>query len=183
MAKIKEFKLSSKKKITSAVECLDMEELEDDGFTEGDVNFGKSIATFSFSMNDNLKDSQASIQHQLVSNNFKEELLPEEQFIKTIPKELTPHEEISKTIQKDLTPQEDFSKTFPKGMTPFINGEQFTLKRCYQFRSSTVRKLNELKANHPDVNAYLNTILDEAILYYHHHIFNESGKYETSQTR
>ena len=67
-------------------------------------------------------------------------------------------------------------------MTPFINGEQFTLKRCYQFRPSTVRKLNELKANHSDVNAYLNTILDEAILFYHKHVFNESEKYKTPQT-
>ena len=75
-------------------------------------------------------------------------------------------------------PEEQILKALPKGLTPLINGEQFTLKRCYQFRSSTVRKLNELKANHSDVNAYLNTILDEAILYYYNHIFNESDKVE-----
>lgn len=63
-----------------------------------------------------------------------------------------------------------------KGVTPPIDGEYFTLKRCYQFRPSTIRKLNEIKAKHSDVNAYLNTILDEAILHYYDHILNNSSR-------
>jgi hypothetical protein len=57
------------------------------------------------------------------------------------------------------------------GLTPPIDGETFKYKRCYQFRESTVRMLNELKAAHPDVNVYLNTILDEAIRHYYKYFF------------
>jgi hypothetical protein len=59
-----------------------------------------------------------------------------------------------------------------RGSTPAVDGEAFTLKRCYQFRPSTLRKLNELKAQHQEVNVYLNTIIDEAISHYHEHIFS-----------
>jgi hypothetical protein len=59
-----------------------------------------------------------------------------------------------------------------RGATPPKDGETFTLSRCYKFRPSTLRKLNELKAQHSDVNVYLNTIIDEAILHYHEHIFS-----------
>ena len=169
MALLKELKVNVNKKSNSAAECLDIEDQEEDGFTEGNTKLGKSIASFSFGMNDNHKDSQETIQQQLVSANSKEDLRPVEKILKIISNEQTLKENITKAI--------------PKGLTPLINGEQFTLKRCYQFRQSTVRKLNELKANHPDVNAYLNTILDEAILHYHNHIFNESGEYKTPQTR
>jgi hypothetical protein len=50
----------------------------------------------------------------------------------------------------------------------------FRYKRCYQFRESTVRMLNELKAAHPDVNVYLNTILDEAIRHYYKYFFHKN---------
>lgn len=63
----------------------------------------------------------------------------------------------------------------PKGITPPINGEPFNIKRSYQFRESTVRMLNELKANHPDVNVYLNTIVDAAIRHYHDYIINQGN--------
>jgi hypothetical protein len=59
-----------------------------------------------------------------------------------------------------------------RGATPAVDGEAYTLKRCYQYRPSTVRKLNELKANHWDVNVYLNTIIDEAISHYYEHVFH-----------
>jgi hypothetical protein len=59
-----------------------------------------------------------------------------------------------------------------RGSTPPVDGEAFTLKRCYQFRPSTLRKLNELKAQHSEVNVYLNTIIDDAITHYHEHIFS-----------
>jgi hypothetical protein len=32
---------------------------------------------------------------------------------------------------------------------------------------STAKMLNEIKASHPDVNVYMNTIVDEAIKYYY----------------
>ena len=76
----------------------------------------------------------------------------------------------------EQTPEEHITKAITKELTSLINGEQFPLKLCYQFRPKTLRKLNELIANHPDVNAYLNTILDKAILHYHNHIFTERAE-------
>ncbi|MEQ8156397.1 MAG: hypothetical protein ABRQ25_16215 [Clostridiaceae bacterium] len=68
-------------------------------------------------------------------------------------------------------------KPAANGITPPIDGEDFDIKRTFKFRKSTIRKLNELKANHPDVNAYLSTILDNAINHYYNHIINsESDK-------
>ena len=60
------------------------------------------------------------------------------------------------------------------GIIPPINNEYFDIKRTYTFRKSTVRKLNELKAMHPDINAYLSSILDEAINHYYDFITKEN---------
>ena len=62
------------------------------------------------------------------------------------------------------------------GMAPPINGEYLDTKRTYMLRSSTVRKLNELKSIHPQINTYVSTIVDIAIAHYYNHIINEGGK-------
>lgn len=67
------------------------------------------------------------------------------------------------------------NKKLAYGITPPIDGEMFDIKRSYTFRQSTVRKLNELKAIHPDINVYMNTIVDAAINYYYNYIINENG--------
>lgn len=64
-------------------------------------------------------------------------------------------------------------KPYANGIIPPINNEHFDVKRTYILRKSTVRKLNELKAMHPDVNAYLSSILDEAINHYYDYITKE----------
>jgi hypothetical protein len=72
------------------------------------------------------------------------------------------------------------SKTYasaPRGLTPPVNGEHFTIKRSYAMRPSTVRKLNALKAEHPDVNALLNTIVDMAVSHYYNYIFSKNGSF------
>ncbi len=68
-----------------------------------------------------------------------------------------------------------FGKPSPNGITPPVDGETFDIKRTYPLRKSTVRKLNELKAAHPDINAYLSTILDSAIVHYYNYIFHQGG--------
>lgn len=57
------------------------------------------------------------------------------------------------------------------GITPPIDGEYFTINRGYKLRPSTVRKLNEIKAGHRDINIYMNTIVDEAINHYYEDVF------------
>ncbi|WP_315078513.1 hypothetical protein [uncultured Clostridium sp.] len=63
----------------------------------------------------------------------------------------------------------------PKGLTTPIDGELFNIKRSYQFRESTLRELNKLKAMDSDINIYLNQILDKAICFYYNHITKEGS--------
>ncbi|NFO28835.1 hypothetical protein FDB41_10555 [Clostridium botulinum] len=58
------------------------------------------------------------------------------------------------------------------GSTPPIDGEVANIKRSYTLRKSTVRKINELKSIHPDINVCVSTIVDIAIAYYHEYITN-----------
>lgn len=60
-----------------------------------------------------------------------------------------------------------------RGLTPLINGEAFDIKRCYQFRASTLKKLNQLKGESDNINIYLNEIIDSAICFYHDAVFNK----------
>ncbi|NFE95832.1 UNVERIFIED_ORG: hypothetical protein B2H95_00770 [Clostridium botulinum] len=60
------------------------------------------------------------------------------------------------------------------GATPPIDGEAANIKRSYTLRKSTVRKINELKSIHPDINVCVSTIVDIAIDYYHEHIINNN---------
>nr|WP_312289489.1 hypothetical protein [Clostridium chromiireducens] len=60
-----------------------------------------------------------------------------------------------------------------RGLTPSVDGESFSVKRCYQFRPSTLKKLNQLKGESDNFNIYLNEIIDQAICYYHDYVFNK----------
>ncbi len=53
------------------------------------------------------------------------------------------------------------------GAACIINGESADIKKGYMLRDSTVRKLNELRSLHPDVNICLSTIVDLAIETYY----------------
>jgi hypothetical protein len=61
------------------------------------------------------------------------------------------------------------------GCAPPIAGEYLDVKRTYMLRSSTVRKLNELKSINHDLNTYVSTIVDLAIAHYYDHIVNDGG--------
>ena len=60
------------------------------------------------------------------------------------------------------------------GKTPTIDGESFELSRTFMFRRSTVRILNRLKAEDPDENIYLSSIVDTALRYYADYILNKN---------
>ncbi|NFF88066.1 hypothetical protein FC774_09325 [Clostridium botulinum] len=59
------------------------------------------------------------------------------------------------------------------GAAPPIDGDAANIKRSYTLRKSTVRKINELKSIHPDINVCVSTIVDIAIAYYYEHILND----------
>lgn len=51
------------------------------------------------------------------------------------------------------------------GVTPPIDGEKLEYKRCYMLRFSTLKKLEQIKAMHPDI-VYVSSIVDIAINHY-----------------
>jgi len=59
------------------------------------------------------------------------------------------------------------------GASHIIDGEAPDSKRCYNLRSSTVRKISELKSIHPDINICVSTIVDSAVAYYYSCIMEE----------
>lgn len=69
----------------------------------------------------------------------------------------------------------------PYGRTPPVDGECFEIKRTFLFRRSTVRLLNRLKAEHENENAYLSSIVDEAIRHYYKQVFEEKNIYPRLQ--
>ena len=61
------------------------------------------------------------------------------------------------------------------GAAPLIKGQVPDIKRTYMLRTSTVRKLNELKSLHPDINVCVSTIVDIALDHYYKYITEEGG--------
>ena len=52
------------------------------------------------------------------------------------------HQESNNVLSTGTT---SFQHSKIRGLTPPINGEKFDIKRSYQFRASTLKKLNQLK--------------------------------------
>jgi hypothetical protein len=140
---------SRKSKSSSNVEFLDVFDIDDEGFIEGDINIGKVLSTFSFGISEAPGDNNATAPQVIAE-------------------------------AKSNEPMSFLNQTYssaPRGLTPPINGEHFKVKRSYAMRPSTVRKLNALKAEHPDVNVLFNTIVDMAVTHYYSYIFNESATF------
>jgi len=79
------------------------------------------------------------------------------------------------TLNKNNLLNDNRKAPIVNGMAPPINGEYLDVKRTYMLRSSTVRKINELKSIHPELNTYVSTIVDLAIAHYYEYIANEGG--------
>ena len=88
-----------------------------------------------------------------------------------------PEEKPPEILVKPIDPPGLFDnrtlRSVPNGITPPVDGEYFTLKRGFTFRVSTLRKLNELRVTYPDATAYTSTIVDDALNFYHAHIFKD----------
>lgn len=167
--------MSRKKKVkmNSSIESLDCdyELAEEDGFIDGDVDFSKySVATFSFA-----KDNDA------ISGTEEEKQYPEA--VSDIPP-LEPHASLDtkpeiKTKVEEKIPDKLWDnrthQTQPYGITPPVDGEHFELSRTFKFRRSTVKMLNQIKAEHQYENVYLSSIVDDAIRYYYQYIINGNG--------
>jgi hypothetical protein len=142
-------------KNSSSVELLDVCDIDDEGFIEGDITTGKILSSFNFGMSAAHDDNSSSAI-------------------------LAPTQANTNEI---VTPQNQSYSSAPRGLTPPINGENFIVKRSYAMRPSTVRKLNALKAEHPDVNVLFNTIVDMAISHYYNYIFNANGTFSIQEEK
>jgi hypothetical protein len=127
------------------IEALDLEEDDEDGFTDGAVDIGKPLMTFSFAPTPQVQ--------ALASAAAKPSMISQDNFS-----------------------GKKFFTSSQRGATPAVAGEDFTLVRSYKLRPSTMRKLNEIKAKHSNVNVYLNTLVDEAISFYYDHLFSRNSK-------
>ena len=85
----------------------------------------------------------------------------------------------SSKLTDSLSKLEAFNSNFNKtlipachGSIPSINDEIPDVKRCYVLRSSTVRKINEIKNNHSSLNVCVSTIVDLAVDYYYDYSLN-----------
>lgn len=137
----------AKKNISdNEIELIDLIEDEDEGFLDEDEIQGTLISSFSFNESD--ASSASSID-----------------FSTNTPK-----------FQTDVLEDNRKAKTEANTATPVIDGEPYTIGRYYKLRYSTAKLLNEIKASHADVNVYMNTIVDEAIRYYHGVLFEAERK-------
>jgi hypothetical protein len=148
-------KAQSPRKNRSKINFLDACDDEDDGFIEGGITNEKVLSTFSFGMNTAPQENKSQV---LQAPLFQE-------------------------IKESPNTQNQSYSSVPRGLTPPINGEHFTVKRSYAMRPSTVRKLNALKAEHPDVNVLFNTIVDMAVLHFYNYIFNEKGTFTIQEEK
>ncbi|MBN7572797.1 hypothetical protein C1H57_23530 [Clostridium sp. 2-1] len=138
-------------------------------FTSEPIALGQCISSFSFDDDDieaeNITVTNANNDSCLESNN-------------TTPNISSNNKATSKngTIAFNNNILTDNRKaSVANGMAPPIDGEFLDTKRTYMLRASTVRKINELKSIHPDLNTYVSTIVDLAIAHYYNYIVNEGG--------
>lgn len=155
------------------------------GFTSEAPIGGDCISSFSFDDNDSIfENTKANPKNK--SNNDTEASV--ENKINAPENTISPYNNNNNTqgsnsnsieINNPLHPSKEIFDNrrtpIPNGAAPAIDGETPIIKRTYLLRSSTIRKIHELKSIHPDISVCVSTIVDIAIDYYHNHIVNEGG--------
>ncbi|WP_125149413.1 MULTISPECIES: hypothetical protein [Clostridium] len=154
-------------------------------------NLGECIAAFSFG---NSSDSDLDItpNNLYINNNDTNNIREDKTMVlndnfhsnNKEDKTIVSHNKASSTHINDVNNLNDHkdktlfdNRTTPiaNGAAPLIKGQVPDIKRTYMLRSSTVRKLNELKSIHPDINVCVSTIVDIALDHYYKYITEEGG--------
>lgn len=149
---------------------------------DSDADLGECVASFSFCDNTdndlnnssiNIDEEAIFIQSNTTEINNTKKALPTFQNNTTSSNDETVTNISSNNKSKDLFD----NRTIPiaNGATPILDEETPDVKRTYTLRASTVRKVNELKSIHPDINACVSTIVDRAIEHYYKYITEEGG--------
>ena len=149
---------------------------------DSDTDLGECVASFSFCDN---TDNDL--------NTFSIDIDEEAILLKSSTTEINDTEKASPSLQNNITSSnvktttnisnnnksKDLfdNRTIPiaNGATPILDGETPDVKRTYTLRASTVRKVNELKSIHPDINVCVSTIVDRALEHYYKYITEEGG--------
>ncbi len=162
MARKKEFKID---KDDIAYE----EEVEECGFTDYIPTGENSIQLFSIENdpapeNKNIDDNNSTLE-------TKEDV---NKTIESKPNTTNNNSKNNNSISSNPLLFDNRNTPIANGSAPPIDGEPANIKRSYTLRKSTVRKINELKSIHPDINVCVSSIVDIAIDYYHTHIVNNN---------
>ena len=153
------------------------EDLDICGFTSEPVITGECISSFSFNDDSNEENPVFNKQNDNTSSKTINDTIDLNISSDSQDNMATVSSSNNKTASKDKNILTDNRKLpIANGMAPPIDGEYLDVKRTYMLRSSTVKKLNELKSIHPELNTYVSTIVDIAIAHYYNHIVNEGGK-------
>jgi hypothetical protein len=148
------------------------EDLDICGFSDAPIE-GKCIATFSCNNNNSNSEIIESTQEELNKNVTSDTTIYAASKI-----ELDNSANINssnKLNSNDDTLFDNRNLPIVNGCAPPIDGEYLDVKRTYMLRKSTVRKINNLKSIHPELNTYVSTIVDSAIAFYYEHIVNDSN--------
>ena len=138
-------------------ECISSFSFDDESINENKVDLIttnqniKNIDTSPKVTNDTIHFNICSTDEQIISSN---------------------HSNNKSTSNENNLLNDNRNAPIVNGMAPPINGEHLDIKRTYMLRASTVRKINELKSIHPELNTYVSTIVDLAIAHYYEHISN-----------
>ena len=170
------------------------EELDLCGFSENPIIVGECIATFSFddSANESNEstttsqlnpittsesDSAKTIDFNSSNNNFSDINNSTHKIFDNISSNASTESisQIKPSSNNENILTDNRKAPIINGCAPPIDGAYLNVKRTYMLRSSTVRKLNELKSIHPELNTYVSTIVDLAIAHYYDHIVKDGG--------
>ncbi|MVX65929.1 hypothetical protein GKZ28_19815 [Clostridium chromiireducens] len=138
-------------------------------FTSEPIMGGQCISSFSF-------DDDIASEDINVTNTNNDSSLESNNTTSNISSNNKPIPANNSNVSNGKILTDNRTASIANGMTPPINGEFLDTKRTYMLRASTVRKINELKSIHPDLNTYVSTIVDLAIANYYNYIVNEGGK-------
>ncbi|NOW83966.1 hypothetical protein B0H39_001847 [Clostridium beijerinckii] len=151
------------------------------GFTSEAPTAGDCISSFSFDDDSDTNIIQASSDSKYNNNSIQEDPKNNTQTNtasisnSNFKNNITNSIEMQNTLSTTKELFDNRRTPLPNGAAPAIDGETPNIKRSYTLRSSTIRKINELKSIHPNINVCVSTIVDIAIEHYHNHIVNEGG--------
>lgn len=156
---------------------FDAKETQDILSFDSKEDLGECVATFSFgnSSDSNIDITSDNFSNNLSVNNTKINNIEEDKNNKSNNTDSN-NNEVNESNSNITEPLFD-NRTTPiaNGAAPLIEGEVPDIKRTYMLRASTVRKLNELKSIHPDINVCVSTIVDIALDHYYKCITKECG--------